>query len=197
VLASTAHFDGLEVVVTEKMDGENCTIGRTYTHARSLDSAHHPSRAWVKGLQGRIGPEIPEGWRLCGENLFARHSIVYGALPSYFLLFSVWDDRNECLSWSETEVWAVLLGLETVPVLYQGPWDEAIVRTCWTGRSTASTGDEQEGYVVRAAKAFQHAAFDRNIAKYVRPAHVQTDAHWMQQEVVPNRLRPVLDSMPP
>lgn len=64
---------GREVVVTEKLDGENTTLYADGLHARSLDSAHHPSRAWVKALQGRIGPAIPQGWRVCGENLYARH----------------------------------------------------------------------------------------------------------------------------
>lgn len=50
ILTTTSQFDGKEVIVTEKMDGENCTIGSDYTHARSIDSQHHSSRSWVKGL---------------------------------------------------------------------------------------------------------------------------------------------------
>jgi len=65
-------FNNCQVVVTEKLDGENTTLYRDYIHARSLDSRHHPSRAWVKALQASIGHEIPEGWRICGENLYAR-----------------------------------------------------------------------------------------------------------------------------
>ncbi|TYB64218.1 kinase, partial [Nonomuraea sp. PA05] len=64
---------GREVVVTEKLDGENTTLYADGLHARSLDSGHHPSRAWVKGLQGRIGGRIPHGWRGGGGNLYARH----------------------------------------------------------------------------------------------------------------------------
>ncbi|MFJ1898453.1 AAA family ATPase [Streptomyces sp. NPDC088115] len=72
-----AGLTGSEVVVTEKMDGENTTLYADGLHARSLDSAHHPSRARVKALQGRVGPRVPAGWRICGENVFARHSIPY------------------------------------------------------------------------------------------------------------------------
>src|SRR5690554_4811700 len=82
-------FVGQRIIVTEKMDGENTTLYRDHLHARSLDSRHHPSRDWVKALHGRIAHEIPERWRVCGENLYARHSIGYEALPSYFMLFSV------------------------------------------------------------------------------------------------------------
>src|SRR5690606_15864545 len=78
---------GREVVVTEKLDGENTTLYADGSHARSLDSGHHPSRTWVKALQGRIGRLIPPGWRVCGENLYARHSIAYPSLAGYFYGF--------------------------------------------------------------------------------------------------------------
>lgn len=75
---------GREVVVTEKLDGENTTLYRDGLHARSLDSAHHPSRAWVKSLHGSVASAIPEGWRVCGENMYARHSLGYDDLDSWF-----------------------------------------------------------------------------------------------------------------
>ncbi|GAA0853286.1 hypothetical protein GCM10008915_73720 [Bifidobacterium pullorum subsp. gallinarum] len=67
---------------------------------------------------------IPEGYRICGENAYAKHSLLYSALPSYFLLFSVWNEHNVYLSWDETEDWADRLGLAAVPVLYKGIWNE-------------------------------------------------------------------------
>src|SRR3954452_17456364 len=79
-----AGLAGREVVVTEKLDGENTTLYADGLHARSLDSGHHPSRAWIKALHGRIAPAIPPGRRVCGENLFPRHSLEYGDLESYF-----------------------------------------------------------------------------------------------------------------
>lgn len=48
VLQTTEHFVGQEVVVTEKMDGENTTLARDYTHARSVSSSNHVSRHWLK-----------------------------------------------------------------------------------------------------------------------------------------------------
>ena len=74
---------------------------------------------WVKALHGSICAEVPEDWRLCGENVYARHSISYGSLPSYFFLFSIWNGANEALSWEETLEWASLLGLETPPVFFR------------------------------------------------------------------------------
>jgi hypothetical protein len=179
-------FVGKTVVVTEKLDGENTTMYWDHIHARSLDSKHHPSRTVVKQLHGQIAHQIPQGWRLCGENMYAKHSIFYDALPSYFLLFSVWNDKNECLSWGETLEWAELLGVSAVPMLYIGNWDEDRVKACWTGVS--HFGPEQEGYVVRIVDGFGYDDFSKNVAKYVRRGHVQTDQFWMTQPVVPNEL---------
>lgn len=183
---------GERVVVTEKMDGENTTLYRDHAHARSLDSRHHPSRDWVKGLHGSIAHEIPAGWRLCGENVYARHSIAYGSLPSYFLLFSIWDDANRCLDWDTTREWAALLGLHTVPVLYDGEFDEDWLRAL----DGALDLEVCEGYVVRLAASFAYADFGVSVAKWVRRDHVQTDQHWMQAEVVPNGLAPLPEPEP-
>jgi hypothetical protein len=176
-------FIDRRVVVTEKMDGENTTLYADHLHARSIDSRHHPSRDWVKALHGRVAFQIPEGWRVCGENLYAVHSLAYTDLPSYFMVFSVWDADNRCLSWDDTLEWAELLGLHTVPVLYDGPFDLA-----WFEALDVDT-DVHEGYVVRLADSFAFDEFGTSVAKWVRAGHVQTDEHWMHQEVVPNGLR--------
>ena len=182
-IVDTSGFEGRQVVVNEKLDGENTSLYRDGTHARSIDSRHHPSRDWVKSLQARIGYEIPEGWRLCGENMYARHSVAYDDLESYFYLFSVWTSDNTCLSWEETATWAELLELPTPPVLFQGLWSTEAIRSLAVDTETC------EGYVVRLAESFIYEDFARSVAKWVRPAHVQTDEHWMHKSVVPNGLR--------
>ncbi|MBZ9594200.1 AAA family ATPase [Streptomyces erythrochromogenes] len=178
-----AGLTGREVVVTEKLDGENTTLYADGLHARSLDSGHHPSRAWVKGLQGRIGPHIPAGWRVCGENLYARHSIPYEDLDSWFYGFSVWDGE-QCLDWDRTVRFLRGLGVPVPRVLWRGTFDERALR-----RLRLDTA-RQEGYVVRTAAGFSRADFGRCVAKWVRVGHVQTDTHWMYAEVVPNGLGP-------
>ena len=185
-LSDLAGLTGSQVVVTEKLDGENTTLYADGLHARSLDSAHHPSRGWVKALQGRIGPRIPAGWRVCGENMFARHSIPYEDLASYFYGFSVWDG-DLCLDWDRTVDFLRDLGIPTPPVLWRGVFDARAEKTL---RAMRPDTDRQEGYVVRPAEAFPAAAFTRRVAKWVRPGHVTTDTHWMHAEVVENGLGP-------
>ena len=181
-------FSMSEVVVTEKMDGECSTLYRDYLHARGVDYAPHPSRDRLRALHASIAHDIPDGWRVCGENVYAVHSIAYNELPSHFLVFSVWNGRNECLSWDETVTWAQLLGLHAVPVLYRGPWNAALVRPL-DDLKASQLGGDREGYVVRLAGSFHYRAFRRSVAKYVRKDHVQTDDHWKTCEVVANRLR--------
>ena len=179
-------LEGQEVVITEKMDGENTSLERNACYARSPDSTSHPGRTWVRQLQGTIAQEIPPFWRICGENLYARHSIPYSNLPSYFMLFSVWDQRNFCLSWDATIEWAQLLGVHTVPVLYRGPWSEDILTQ--NARRVEAERDRVEGFVVRLASEFPYTHFGHCVAKYVRASHVQTGSDWRHKSVIPNRL---------
>ena len=183
-LFDTDHFAGKEVVITEKMDGENTSMYRDGIHARSIDGRHHPSRDWVKALHGRICQDIPEGWRLCGENLYARHSIAYDSLESYFYLFSIWDENNESLAWDEVLEWADMLGLSVAPEFYRGIWDENEAREITAELDV----DSQEGVVVCLADRFHYDDFRTSLAKWVRKGHVQTDQHWMFAEIVPNGL---------
>lgn len=183
-LADVSCFEGREVVVTEKLDGECTTLYRDGLHARSLDSAHHPSRAWVKALQARIARHIPRGWRIAGENVYALHSIAYAGLPSYFFAFSIWTDGGVCLDWDETVRFATRLGIPTPRVRWRGRFDARSLHRLPVERHL------EEGYVVRAAESFAFADFASNVAKWVRPSHVTTDAHWMEREVVPNGLGP-------
>lgn len=183
---SIDSFIGKRVIVSEKMDGESTSLYPDHLHARSIDSKHHPSRNWIKQLHAQICFNIPEHNRFCGENMFAKHSIFYDKLPSYFLLFSMWTDEI-CWSWDDTVEWAKLLGLETVPVLYDGIWDEDKIKACWTGVS--KFGPEQEGYVVRVAHEFSLDDFSKFVVKFVRENHVQTSSHWLNQKIIPNLLK--------
>ncbi|MGW1655200.1 RNA ligase family protein [Streptomyces atratus] len=185
-IADLSGLTGREVVVTEKLDGENTTLYADGLHARSLDSAHHPSRGWVKALQGRIGARIPEGWRVCGENMFARHSIPYDGLESFFYGFSVWDGEH-CLGWDRTVAFLRELGIPVPPVLWRGVFDTRAEKAL---RALGPDTGRQEGYVVRPADGFDAPDFGRRVAKWVRPGHVQTDTHWMHASVVENRLGP-------
>jgi hypothetical protein len=175
---------GKTVVITEKMDGENTNMYSDRIHARSIDSKDHDSRHWVKGLWGSIKNEIPDGWRICGENLYAKHSLYYEELPTYFMVFSIWNERNECLSWNDTVDVCRMLNLAVVPVIGVMTFDEKYLRELASKLDINKT----EGYVVRNIDSFGYDEFGDNVAKWVRAKHVTTDEHWMFNQIVPNKL---------
>lgn len=185
LLNSLDHLLGQHVVITEKLDGENTSLYTDHSHARSLDSQHHESRNWVKQFHGNIAHEIPPGWRVCGENMYAKHSIFYENLESYFYGFSIWSDNNICLGWQATLTFFELLGVTPVPTLFEGLLTMEVLADIESKLDTT----KQEGYVIRLAGPIRYIDFSMSFAKWVRPKHVATSKHWMQEAIVPNKLR--------
>ena len=175
VISSLKEFEGKRVIITTKMDGENANLYTNQYHARSIDGKNHESRNWVKNFWSQIRFDIPSGWRICGENLFAKHSIQYNNLPSYFLGFSIWDETNNCIPWDDTKFYFEALGIVPVPVIYDGPWDETMIRSLYKDEDWENV----EGYVVRVADGFSYKDFKNKVAKFVRKGHIQTTKHWM------------------
>ena len=176
-------IDAYPVVITEKMDGECTTMYNDHIHARSLSSGYHPSRTRVRQLHSRISYLIPDCWRICGENMQAVHSIKYDDLPDWFLAFSIWDEQNRCLDWANSMEWFDLLGVKTVPVLYHG-----ILTIDQLTEFHERLLSQQEGYVIRNADSFDYDDFAKNVFKWVRPNHVRTDQHWMNNVMIENCL---------
>ncbi len=193
VLPDLRAFEGVEVVVTLKYDGEHTVIYGPdgYAHARSTDPlGPDPGRDRVKALAAELGPELPADWRASGENLWRAHSIRYTNLRPhrrwYFALFNLWNPANVCASWDELCEWAEILDLQTPPVLYRGPWDAAAVARLW---QPTFEGDEMEGYVVRPAAAFRLADYRRVVGKFVRAGHNRTSHNWRHERPVFNSPR--------
>lgn len=185
VIKSLSRFFDKEVVVTVKLDGENSTLYKTHIHARSVNSGNHISRDWLKNFWVGFRNDIPENFRICGENMYAKHSIFYEDLKTYFYGFSVWEGLT-CLSWEETLDWFNLLGIISVPILYHGVFSEAKIKSLWDGIK-----DRHEGYVVRLDDEFSYSDFSNCVGKFVRANHVNHDAkHWMYgQNVIKNKLK--------
>ncbi len=172
-----------EVVFTEKMDGENTTIHSQGCHPRSIDARYHPSRDWMKAFAAGISPQLAEDERIVGEYLFARHSIAYAALPTYFLGFA-WIKAKRVQSWDATLSRFLELGITAVPELYRGRFSAKVVADVIADLNL----DTQEGFVVRTTAAFNEEGMSTHLAKYVREGHVQSETHWMNAELVKNRL---------
>lgn len=192
----------LEVVISEKMDGECTSLYANGFHARSMDSGMHPSRSWMAAFHGGIAWQLPAHRRIVMENVFAEHSIRYDNLPTFAFGIAVIDLLDKegnpsldgaatYLSWDDTlEVFADL-GITPVPVLYRGSTSLKHLEEVFSGLDFST----QEGIVVRTAGSFLEEDFQANVAKSVRTGHVQTDEHWLRTWK-PNKLASVRKTQP-
>jgi hypothetical protein len=90
-----------------------------------------------------------------------------------------------CLSWDETTDWFKLLGIETVPVIYDGPFNIDVLKGLY---KPLYNDCEMEGFVVRTAQGFKLKDFDKVVAKYVRKDHIKTTQHWKKGLLTKNSL---------
>lgn len=183
--STVLHFANKRVVITEKMDGENTSMYSDYIHARSLDSRSHPSRDWVKRFWAMKKHLIPEGWRICGENVYAKHSIYYQNLETYFYGFSVWNEENDCLSWNDTLDYFHMIGVTPVKTIFEGTFN---LRTYLDYAVKYMDHKTEEGFVIRCTNKFNYFQFHDHVAKYVRRNHIQCDQHWFSKPVTRNKL---------
>lgn len=183
VLSDDSIFTDKKVVVTIKMDGENTTISKNKVYARSIDSKHEWYHSWLLNYASNIQYNIHNNERICGEYLYCKHSIKYTNLPSYFMGFSVWND-NICYSWDDTISLFNFLDITPVPWLYRGIYNREIIENIF--HDVINSGEE--GIVVRNLDSFIYDDFAKNVAKCVRPNHVQTDTHWKHSKIEKNEL---------
>jgi len=173
---------GTEIVITEKLDGENCGMTDEGVYARS--HATFTTSAWSREVRQlhklSVEDELGDGVFLFGENMEGIHSIEYTNLTSYFYIFGI-RDNDIWIPWEKVEEYSYLLDIPTVPVLFKGIVNSAkelqqIVEDLVSKPS--ELGGQREGIVVRTAGMFHNDDFADNVMKWVRKGHVSTDVHW-------------------
>jgi len=173
---------GSEIVITEKLDGENTGMTNDGVYARS--HATFTTSDWTREVRQlhniKVRGNLSEDEFLFGENLEGIHSIEYTNLKSYFYIFGV-RDNNIWVPWSSVEEYSYLLDIPTVPVLFKGYVNSEEELKELVDKLTSEKselGGEREGIVVRSAGMFHNDDFAENVSKWVRANHVQTDEHW-------------------
>lgn len=162
--------------------------------AHFVNSSTHPQfkalDSWIveHGAELHAILEGPGRRVLYGEWLYARHSIWYTNLPSYFLAFDIYDCQRACFL-SRTERQAVLAStsIQPVPLLakqvFLGP-DQ--LRALLNQPSLLAPGSKVEGIYLRVDETSRL----KSRAKLVRPDFIQgITAHWMKQALVRNKLQ--------
>lgn len=179
---STNNLIGIDIVITEKLDGSNTSMINTGVFGRS--HAVFTKNEWDREVRQlhdlKVRGQLEDNVFLFGENMEGIHSIEYSNLKSYFYLFGV-RDNNIWIPWDSVEEYSYLLEIPTVPVLFKGKVNDekelkSIVDNLVNRKS--ELGGEREGIVVRNAGLFHNDDFAENVMKWVRKGHVTTDQHW-------------------
>lgn len=183
-LPDDSQFEDMNVVVTIKMDGENTTVYPDgYIHARSLDGTGYEWQNWLKSYVWNFCQKIPENCRIVGENLYAKHSIGYkfNDISDTFQVFAIIYEHF-VTSWDDVEEFCLFNMLTHVDVIYKGIYDKNKIMKSFEEKKKklAEKGQDIEGFVVRNADCFPIEDFSKNVAKFVRANHVQTDKHWRE-----------------
>ncbi|WP_158825851.1 RNA ligase family protein [Mucilaginibacter lacusdianchii] len=185
------HLQKIPTLIhTEKLDGENNCLNQYGVFARS--HAAPTTSPWTESLRRfwQLVKHDLGSLEIFLENLYAVHSIEYRKLENHFYVFAV-REHDRWLSWEETQFYANLLDLPTVPVLgmVAPPADrltfEQDAQKIVSGRGLLDPYDAfsgepvtMEGIVSRNAESYTTDTFSQNVFKYVRKGHVKTDEHW-------------------
>lgn len=163
----------IDIVITEKLDGENTCFSRDFIHARSEDSGYNaPWQTMMRNRWEGLRHTLPENLVFYAENMYAVHSVEYEKLGDLFFVFGIVlkvQDKAWFLSWHATEEICAVFGFSTVPVIGSG-------KTVIPDKSRF--GGQCEGIVMRNGGMFDFDDFSENVVKVVRADHVQTDEHW-------------------
>ncbi len=168
-----------EIVLSEKLDGENTCLKESGVYARShVGPTRNPWAQNMWEIWNRINHELGT-LEIFGENLYGLHSIEYSNLEHYFYIFAI-RDNDQWLSWDDVSFYANLLEIPTVPVISRGYFKETELCNAIDNQMTAGSklGGYCEGLVVRNSSSFSTENFSDNVLKYVRANHVKTDEHW-------------------
>jgi RNA ligase (TIGR02306 family) len=188
--------DGEEVVVTEKIHGANarftCVDGEMYCGSRTM---------WKKELEGDLWWRClaKNGWieEFCrvhpdftvyGEVYGNVQSLKYGAGKNdiYFAAFDLWHNKDaRFLNWEEVKIYVNSLDpiydgltkfdLVWVPVLYEGPYSEALAEMADGLSEVLHANNIREGVVIHPIKERVDLELGRVKMKCVSNKYLEKD----------------------
>lgn len=175
------HFSKMDLILTEKLDGQNNCFTKDGLYARS--HAAPSILPWDKPMRERwelIKNDLGD-LEIFGENMYGVHSIAYSKLESYFYVFAV-RDNGRWLSWEEVKFYASYFDFPTVPEIkikhsletfyttmtnennvlsnwleetLGMPWEDSVETSGLLGGYDPITGNPcSEGFVIRNKNSF-------------------------------------------
>jgi len=196
-------LEGVSLIVEEKLDGSNCGISFAPDGSLTLQSRGHVLtggprerqfdllKRWASHHVATLRDILGQRYVMYGEWLYARHTIPYDRLPHYFLEFDMLD--RESGDFLDTDARRKLLAggpVLSAPVLGLAPASKI---DTYIGKSRYSSTEMMEGlYLKREDDGRVIERF-----KYVRTDFLQavanSDSHWMERPIEPNRLAEGVD----
>ena len=177
------RFVGVEVSITEKLDGGNTCLWTGEAYARS--TGQPATQGWfamVKKHHAWRTMHLDPRIAVYGEDLYGIHSIKYDALKEdeTYRVFNI-REEDEWLSLDDRIQFCKDYEFLMVPVLFRGVFQSVKELTQWFEQhiqEPSALGPQREGFVMQLTGRFHNDVFGDSVAKYVRKGHVQTDEHW-------------------
>lgn len=152
-------FDGENVAVEEKVDGSQFSFGLfdgkllVRSKGRVFD-VHGPDNLFIEACASVLERErfLREGYCYRGEYLRKpKHNVLaYGRVPKgNIIIFDIGIGDNRYLTPEEKRFEAERIGLETVPVLWNGPINHSNELTELLNKTSVLGGQKIEGFVVK------------------------------------------------
>ena len=180
---ATSTLFQYEIIVQEKIDGANLGLfldDDGYTiHAVKRNTEinlQHPEKQfrrlgdWINMNYGDIRDILESGKVIFGEWLYARHSVVYDRLPSYFLCFDIYNLAEQKF-YAQHEVERILQGtaIRHNPVVFRGTVESIEELEDMIGPSQFGPG-QMEGVYIR----IDDEQFNESRCKLVHRDFIQT-----------------------
>jgi len=180
IIKDISPFLNKQLIITEKLDGDNTAIYNGEVYSRSNTStASHESFNIIKNIFAWKTINIKDKV-FYGENLYRVHSITYNNLSSYFYVFNILSG-NIWLPWKNITDICQELDFKTVPYV-----DKKVFKSSTELKDfllneinkESILGGIREGLVVRPYDGFFSTSFNSHVGKIVSKSFSNDNINW-------------------
>lgn len=176
-----------KVHLEEKLDGSQMGIswkgGAPYVQTKNSHLLENDRRIAFKGAWRWVWAHIEQverlrGFTVFGEWLYIQHNLHYDVLPSFFIAFDVWDNKQgKYLDLNNKSKFLADRGFQQAPLLWSGRLNPDVVFEILTGehyQSRFSSSESVEGGVV---KNYGRGAFGKMVLQEFLE-DLDDEGHW-------------------
>lgn len=230
-----SEIRGKHIVIEEKIDGANSAVSFDTDGGLLLQSRGHyliggPReihydlfKQWATAHAKTFYEVLGSRYIMYGEWMYAKHSMYYDALPSYFMEFDIFDREKEIyLDTPSRRLLTEKMPISSVPVLNEGVFQRSSDVLKCLGKSRFI----RDGHIERLVKYCKDNGLDTedrlfetdktdimeglyikveengcvtNRLKYVRAGFAQgamtSPHHWLHKAIIPNGLSVPVESI--